>query len=178
MRHGKSLLTRREAAAGLGIACGGALMGLHAKAQQPAMEEQPATAANAAPTSLHQEIDLKGAPQRVFDLLLDAKLFAAFTGMPATIDPNPGGAFSTFGGLIEGRNVEIIAAKRLVQAWRPTSWDAGVYSIVHFELKPNGAGTMVVLDHTGFPAGDFDHLDSGWRLRYWEPMQRYLAGQG
>jgi activator of HSP90 ATPase len=153
-------------------------MGLRAQAQQPAMDEKPATGANAARTSLHQEIELQAAPQRVFDLLLEAKLFAAFTGMPAAIDPNLGGAFSTFGGMIEGRNIEIIPAKRLVQAWRPASWDAGVYSIVHFELKPGGAGTTVVLDHTGFPAGDFDHLDSGWRARYWEPMHKYLASHG
>lgn len=177
MRHGTSLLTRRAAALGIGIASSGILMGWRARAQQPAMEEKPATGANATRTSLHQEIELKAAPQRVFDLLLDAKLFAACTGMPATIDANPGGAFSTFGGMIEGRNVEIVAAKRIVQAWRPSSWDAGVYSIVHFELKPSGAGTMATLDHTGFPEGDFDHLDAGWHLRYWEPMQKYLASQ-
>jgi activator of HSP90 ATPase len=167
-------MTRRQAVAGIGIV----LLGWRAQAQQPAMEEQPAAAAHAARTSLHQEIELKAEPQRVSDLLLDAKLFAAFTGMPATIDPKPGGAFSTFNGMIEGRNVEIVAAKRIVQAWRPASWDAGVYSIVHFELKPGGAGTTVILDHTGFPEGNFDHLDPGWHGRYWEPMQKYLASQG
>jgi activator of HSP90 ATPase len=178
MRDKTSVLTRRAAATGIIIACGGALMGWRARAQQPAMEEKPSTGADAVRTSLHREIEFKAAPQRVFDLLLDAKLFAAFTGMPATIDPNPGGAFSTFAGRIEGRNIEIIAAKRLVQAWRPSSWDAGVYSIAHFELKPGGAGTAVVLDHTGFPETNFGHLDAGWHLRYWEPMQKYLASQG
>ncbi|HEY1649264.1 MAG TPA: SRPBCC family protein [Terracidiphilus sp.] len=175
MRDGTSLLTRRKAVLGIGVASSSALMGWRAQAQQPAMEEKPATGANAARTSLHQEIELKAEPQRVFDLLLDAKLFAAFTGMPATIDPKPGGAFSTFGGMVEGRNVEILAPKRIVQAWRPASWDPGVYSIVHFELRPGGAGTTVVLDHTGFPEGDFDHLDPGWHQRYWDPMKKYLA---
>jgi activator of HSP90 ATPase len=132
-------------------------------------------------TSLHQQIELNAAPERIFHILLDSKEFAAVTGMAATIDPGAGGAFNTFGGLIEGRNIEIIPSSRIVQAWRPTSWDSGVYSIVRFELKASSApntssvGTTLVLDHTGFPEGDFDHLDPGWHMRYWDPMTKYLA---
>lgn len=176
MKHVAKLPTRREAV--LALIGSGILMGRRAGAQQPGMQQAPATPANQARTSLHQEIELEAGPQRIFDLLIDSKLFAAFTGMPATIDPKPGGAFSTFGGLIEGRNIEIISGQRLVQAWRPTSWDSGVYSVVHFELKPRGAGTIAILNHTGFPEGDFDHLDQGWYLRYWNPMKKFLAGQG
>ena len=29
--------------------------------------------------------------------------------------------------------------------------------------------------HPGFPEGDFDHLDPGWHLRYWDPNEKYLA---
>ncbi len=146
-----------------------------ANAQQATMQDKPATDANKMRTSLHQEIDLKATPKRVFDILLDSKQFAAFTGMPAEIDAKPGGAFKTFGGLVEGRNVEIVLDKRIVQAWRPTAWDAGVYSLVHFELKPSEAATLLILDHTGFPEGDYDHLDAGWPLRYWDPLKKYLA---
>ncbi len=106
------------------------------------------------------------------------KSFAAVTGMAAQIDPKVGGAFTTFGGLIEGRNVELIPGQRIVQAWRPANWDPGVYSVVHFELKAHGTGTTLILDHTGFPEGDFDHLDAGWHARYWEPMKKFLAAQG
>jgi len=139
------------------------------------MEQKPPTAANAMRTSLHQEIALDAAPERVFHVLLDSKQFAAFTGMPATIDPAPGGTFNSFGGMIEGRNVETVSGRRIVQAWRRTSWDPGVYSIVHFELQAAGSGTTLILDHTGFPEGDFDHLDSGWHMRYWDPLKKYLA---
>jgi hypothetical protein len=34
---------------------------------------------------------------------------------------------------------------------------------------------VVVLDHTGFPKGDYDHLFSGWGERYWDPLHKYLA---
>jgi activator of HSP90 ATPase len=139
------------------------------------MKQTPSTAANQTRTSLHQEIELKATPQHVYEILLDSKQFAAFTGMPAEINPKTGGALSLFGGMILGRNVELILNQRIVQAWRSAGWDPGVYSVVKFELKPGGAGTMVVLDHTGFPEGAFDHLDQGWYMRYWDPLKKYLG---
>jgi len=171
-------ITRRQAAAGIAVGLGNLIIAPVARAQQPAMQETPSTGANASRTSLHQEIDLAAAPQRIFDVLLDAKSFAAMTGMAAQIDPKAGGTFTMFGGMIEGRNVELIAGQRIVQAWRPASWDPGVYSIAHFEFKASGAGTRLVLNHTGFPEGDFDHLDARWHAHYWEPMKKYLAAQG
>ena len=114
-------------------------------------------------------------PQRIYEVLLDAKQFAAFTGMPAEIDAKPGGAFSMFGGQIVGRNVELVANQRIVQAWRPTHWDPGIYSIAAFVFKPTGGGTLVVLDHKGFPEGDFDHLEWGWHNHYWDPLKKFLS---
>lgn len=142
-------------------------------AQQPS--KAPGAAENQKRTSLHQEVDFKASPQRIYEVLQDAKQFAALTGMSAEIDPKPGGAFSTFGGLIVGRNIELIPNQRIVQAWRPTHWDPGVYSIVKFELKPQGSETRIALDHTGFPEGDFESLNSGWKPRYWDPLKKFLA---
>jgi len=145
------------------------------KPQQSAMKGTASTAANQARTSLHQEIELKATPQHLYEILLDSKQFAAFTGMPAEIDSKAGGALSMFGGMIVGRNIELIANQRIVQVWRSAGWGPGVYSVVKFELKADAGGTMVVLDHTGFPEGSFDHLDPGWYLRYWEPLKKYLG---
>jgi activator of HSP90 ATPase len=74
-----------------------------------------------------------------------------------------------------GRNVELVVNERIVQAWRPANWEAGVYTLAKFELKERNGGTLVVLDHTGFPEGNFRHFNEGWYLRYWEPMKRYLG---
>jgi activator of HSP90 ATPase len=169
--------TRRQMIAGAAVALGGlaASSAIWGQTTQPTMTETPSTAANQSRTSLHQEIELKASPERIYGVLLDSKQFAAFTGMAATIDSSEGGAFNMFGGLIVGRNVELIAAQRIVQAWRPTHWDSGVYSIVRFELKVQGAETLLVLDHTGFPEGEFDHLDSGWYARYWDPLEKFLT---
>jgi activator of HSP90 ATPase len=134
-----------------------------------------AATANENRTALHQDVALKASPQSVYDTLLDAKAFAAFTGAPADIDPRPGGALNLFDGQVSARNIELIPARRIVQAWRPNDWAAGVYSIVRFELKPAGAGTMVSLDHTGFPQGEYDSLSSGWVEHYWDPLRKRLG---
>jgi activator of HSP90 ATPase len=165
--------SRRAVLAGVAASLG-VLLARKAAAQAQ-MQEKPSDAAHATLTAIHYEIDFKAAPQRIYTALLDARQFAAFTGMPAEIDSRPGGAFSLFGGMISGRNVEFVENQRIVQAWRPGSWDAGVYSIVHFELKARGSEATLFFDHTGFPAGPYDHLDAGWQGHYWGPMKKYLA---
>jgi activator of HSP90 ATPase len=169
--------TRRRALARIAITLGSlaAASKLWGNTQQPPMKESPATPANQTRTALHQEVDFKASPQRIYDALLDSKQFAAVTGMPADIDPKAGGAFSMFGGLIVGRNIELVPNQRIVQAWRPTHWDPGVYSLVKFDLKPRGSETTIILDHTGFPEGDYDSLSEGWKSHYWDPMKKYFA---
>jgi activator of HSP90 ATPase len=169
--------TRRQMIASVAVTFGSLASGrrIWGKTQQQAMKETPSTAANAKRTSLHLDFDYKASPQRIYEALLDSKQFAVFSGMPAEIDPKEGGAFSMFGGMIVGRNVELVPNQRVVQAWRPTHWDPGVYSIVRFELKPRDSETMLVLDHTGFPEGEFDHLEWGWNNHYGEPLKKFLV---
>ena len=168
--------TRRQVITGVAVTIG-ALAGASRTwgENQEKMTEAQSTGAEGLLTYLHQEVNIKASPQRIYEALLDSKQFAAFTGMPAQIDAKAGAIVSMFGGLIVGRNIELVPNQRVVQAWRPANWDPGVYSIVKFELKEQGSQTKVVLDHTGFPEGSFRHLDSGWFERYWEPLKKYLV---
>jgi activator of HSP90 ATPase len=124
--------------------------------------------------TIHQEIDFNVSPQPLYEALLDAKQFTAFSGRPAEINREVGGAFSLFGGHIIGRNVELLPNHRIVQAWRVVTWPEGVYSIAKFELKPHGSGTRLVFDHTGFPEGLHDHLAEGWESNYWMLLKKYF----
>jgi hypothetical protein len=63
----------------------------------------------------------------------------------------------------------------VVQAWRGKTWEEGVYSIARFELKAKGSGSRVILDHTGFPEADREHLDQGWHRMYWDPLKKSLS---
>jgi uncharacterized protein YndB with AHSA1/START domain len=129
---------------------------------------------------IHQEVVIKASRARIFRALTDTKQFKDVTelslpGASTDISPEAGGAFSIFGGVIVGRHIEMVPNERLVQAWRETSWDPGIYSIVRFELKDETPGTKLTFDHTGFPKGAADHLAVGWKSHYWEPLQKYLA---
>jgi activator of HSP90 ATPase len=138
--------------------------------------------------AIHQEVVFKASLKRVYEALTEAKQFdkviqlseAVRIGMvkrpaPAVISGELGGAFSLFGGFIVGRQLELLPNERIVQAWRVSYWNAGIYSIARFELAEQDLGTKLVFDHTGFPAGDGQHLLEGWNGNYWEPLGKYLA---
>jgi len=138
--------------------------------------------------SIHHEVLLSAAPQRVYRALMDAEQFqkvimlsaAVKSGMVkagsmAQISKDAGGTFSLFGGIISGRNIELVPDERVVQAWRASDWPPGVYSVARFELRSHLKGTKLVFDHTGFPPGDAEHLAAGWKGNYWEPLNKVLA---
>jgi activator of HSP90 ATPase len=168
------LPTRRQVLSGGVIALGG----LFLDARVRGGSRQSTTGSGAVKdtrTSLHQEIDFHASSRRIYETLLDSKEFAAFSGEPADIHGEAGGSFSMFGGKITGRNVELIPNERIVQAWRSAAWNPGVYSIVRFEITGQGSQARLVLDHAGFPEGQFEHLDPGWKAKYWDPLKKFIG---
>jgi activator of HSP90 ATPase len=125
---------------------------------------------------IHQEIDFKASPERIYEALLDQKRFGAASGTAAQIQREAGGAFTLIGGPVTGRNVdvELIPNQRIVQAWRVAQWPSGVYSVVRFELTAKGLGTRIVFDQTGFPPDDREALTGNWSKFYWDPLRKYL----
>jgi activator of HSP90 ATPase len=124
--------------------------------------------------TIHQEIEFKATPEQLYEALLDSKQFTEFSGRPAEINRGAGGALSLFKGHIVGRNLELVPNERIVQAWRVVTWPEGAYSIVRFDLKPQGSGTHLVFDHIGFPEGLHDHLAAGWEENYWSLLKKYF----
>jgi activator of HSP90 ATPase len=176
-------LARRQLLAGAAMTLGGFVL---------ASPDARATAADPishTAESIHQEVTFTASPKRIYDALTDAKQFqrvvelsnAMKTRMPAGAPPaqissEVGGAFSLFGGIITGRQIELVPNQRIVQAWRPMYWNPGSYSIVKFELAAdNDSGTKLTLDHRGFPDGDGQSLLDGWNKNYWEALQKFLA---
>lgn len=152
----------------------GALIAVHELTAQQTAPEHPSTGAPPKSSTIHQEVDFRASPERLYEALLDTRQFSAFSGRRADINRDVGGAFSLFGGHIVGRNLELVPHQRIVQAWRVVDWPEGVYSIVRFELKPQGSGTRLVFDHTGFPEELRDHLAAGWESNYWALLKQYL----
>ncbi len=177
-----NLPTRRQMISGVVIAFGSAALG-STETWAGAEEEISRTA-----ESIHQEPVFKASRKRVFEALTDTKQFdkvvqlsaAMKSGMPAGAAPTQisheaGGAFSLFGGYVTGRHIELVPSERIVQAWRAGSWDPGVYSIAKFQLVEQGSGTKIVFDHGGFPKGQGEHLAAGWKMNYWEPLEKFLG---
>jgi activator of HSP90 ATPase len=125
--------------------------------------------------AIHQEVVIKANRKRIYEVLTDTEQFRKLSGgMDTKISREPGGAFSLFGGVITGRQIELVPGERIVQAWR-SEWAPGDYSIARFVLKEQGSDTMIVFDHTGFPQGKAEHLASGWKEHYWDGLTRYFA---
>src|ERR1700757_2924829 len=124
--------------------------------------------------TIHQEIEFNATPQQLYEALLESRQFTEFSGTPAEINREVGGAFSLFKGHIVGRNLELVSNERIAQAWRVVTWPEGAYSIVRFDLKPQGFGTHLVFNHIGFPEGLHDHLAAGWEENYWSLLKKYF----
>jgi activator of HSP90 ATPase len=188
--------TRRQWVIGAAAALAG--FSAHAAAANELISTRklaPGSATNAADNNgvtrtaeaIHQETTYKASPQRVYEALTDSAQFQKvelasgamkpeeLNQVPAKISTEPGGAFSLFGGYITGRQIELVPGKLIVQAWRAGNWPAGWYSIAHFELVADGAGTKIIFSHLGFPAGDADSLATGWQAHYWDGLTKFFA---
>jgi activator of HSP90 ATPase len=125
--------------------------------------------------TISQSISIKASAAQIYEALTSEKQFAKVTGASAEISADEGGAFSCFDGQINGRHIELLPNKRIVQAWRVTNmWPESIYSIVRFDIDEAGDLTIVELTHTGYPDDAAEHLEPGWHKMYWEPLKAYL----
>ena len=125
-------------------------------------------------TNVEQTVHFSASLGRTYRAIADSAEHSAFTGAPAAIPVEQGAAFTTHGGEIEGRILEVVANERIVQAWRPRGWPEGTYSIVRYDFSGNDEGTEIHLSHTGLPDGAADHIADGWQKMYWTPLAEYL----
>ena len=174
--------SRRQLFSGFAVTLGGLIL-VPTQVWAQTEEEISRTA-----EAIHQEPVIKASRKLVYEALTETAQFdkvielsGAMKSMqnlgnkPTQISREVGGAFTLFGGYVTGRHVELVPGQRIVQAWRAGSWDSGVYSIAKFELVEQGSATKIVFDHAGFPKGAAEHLASGWKEHYWEPLAKLLA---
>jgi uncharacterized protein YndB with AHSA1/START domain len=125
--------------------------------------------------TIRQTVTVAATPRRVYAALMDERKHAKFTGNPAKISRKEGGAFTCYGGYLEGFILELVPSRRIVQAWRSRNWPAGTYSIVTFALSRKAGGrTRLSFTQVGVPASDFREKTAGWRKAYWKPLRDYL----
>jgi len=117
-------------------------------------------------------------PETVYHAWLDSAQHAAFVGAQAEIEGRVGAEFRMWDGYITGRNLALDPPRRIVQAWRTTEFpDGSPDSRLEVRLEPEGKGTRITIVHTELPPGQGSEYEEGWKENYFEPMERYFAGE-
>lgn len=126
--------------------------------------------------TIKQKVRFKASPDTIYNLLADSKQRTKVTGLKADVSRKVGGAFSADDGRVTGVNVDLVAGKRIVQAWRRDDFPDGIYSMAAVTLTPTpGGGTELVLTHRGVPKWLIDDTEENWRNDYWDKMRDHLA---
>ena len=99
--------------------------------------------------TIRQTATFKASPHAVYELLMDSKKHASFTGGAASISRKVGGKFSVSDGEIQGENLELVPDQKIVQTWRYSDWEVGVYSRATFALEQVGGKTRLTFTQSG-----------------------------
>ena len=128
-------------------------------------------------TTIKQTETFAATPQKVYDLIIDEKKHAAFSGSPASMSGEVNGQFSVYDGYCTGHNLELIKGEKIVQAWHfaEDGWPDDHFSICTFLFEPEGNHTRLTFTQTGVPKHKAAALAEGWKEYYWDLMQAYLA---
>jgi activator of HSP90 ATPase len=119
---------------------------------------------------------LPAAPDKLYDMYLDAAAHAAFTGLPAIIEPRAGGAFRAFDGMISGKIVHLEPKALIVQTWRSANWQlTDMDSVLTLSFWAAEDGARIELVHVNVPDDDFAGVSQGWEKYYWAPWRAYLT---
>lgn len=113
-------------------------------------------------------------PAAVYDALMDSQKHAQFTRHKATISPKVGGKFTTYDGYADGKTIELVPNKKIVQTWHASDWPKGHYSEISFELSPLKNGTKLVFVQKELPVEFAKDIAQGWKDYYWKPMKKML----
>ena len=124
--------------------------------------------------AIKQVVNFDASPHEVFELLMDSKKHAAFTGSKAKISRKINGKIYAYDGYIEGKNLEIVKDRKIVQSWRGSDWDKGIFSKAEFKLERNGKGCKLTFTQTYVPDEAYADIRQGWIEHYWTPMKEYI----
>ena len=126
--------------------------------------------------SIKQTVTFDASPDQIYNLIMDEKQHAAFTGSKATMSTKPNGKFSVFDGYCQGYNIELVEGKKIVQAWHfaEDGWPDDHYSICNFELEKVGDKTKRRFLQSNVPEHKVESLKDGWKQFYWDAIKTYL----
>ena len=127
---------------------------------------------------LRLSVVIPATPKKIYDAWLNGKEHEALTGGgKATASAKINGKFTAWGGYINGVNLDLKEAKKIVQTWRTSEFAADdLDSIVEISLSPKAGGkTTLTLVHLNIPEGEGIKYKQGWKDFYFIPMKAYFS---
>lgn len=125
--------------------------------------------------TINQIVTFKASPNEVYSMLMDSEKHSEFTQSECRIGRSVGDKFTAYDGYIEGKNLQLVPGRKIMQEWRSSDWPEGHYSKVTFEFTAKGKGAEVRFTHEGVPEDDYKEKSEGWKEHYWEKMRNYLV---
>lgn len=105
---------------------------------------------------------------------LDSAAHTAMTGGQANVSAGVGDYFDAWDGYIQGRNLELLPGRRIVQSWRTVEFqDTEPDSQIEITFEDAARGTEVILRHTNLPPHGAQY-EQGWVDNYFDPMKAYF----
>ncbi len=126
--------------------------------------------------SLKIKIVLPVKADKLYKAWLNGKEHSLFTGGAATASPKKNGKFTAWDGYIEGKNLELVPGKKIVQSWRTSEFaDDAPDSTLELKFEEKAGKTTLHLHHHGLQKGDAKKYGSGWKAHYFNPMKDYFG---
>ena len=102
-------------------------------------------------------------PEEIYKALTTEITIRLWTGDSVEIDPQEGGEFSLWDGSINGRFIELVLDKKIVQEWY---FGDEEQSIVTIKLHEHKKGTSFEVNHINIPDEAYEEIVDGWDNEY------------
>jgi activator of HSP90 ATPase len=106
---------------------------------------------------------LNASPADLYNALTNPTMIEIWTGEAAVMSTDPGSEFSLWDGEIEGRNIEFVTDRKIVQHWY---FGEESDSVVTIKLHPDKTGTNVEVHQTNIPDEAYENIAEGWESDY------------
>jgi activator of HSP90 ATPase len=125
--------------------------------------------------NIFQVIELPCSTIDAYRALTDATLLSRLTGMSAEMDASEGGVFHAWNNRCHGYMLYLKQNTRIVQSWRHSDFQEGIYTTVFFDIETTESGSRVSFNHVGVPEEASGWLTEAWRKDFWEPIIEHLS---
>jgi activator of HSP90 ATPase len=111
-------------------------------------------------------------PSDIYAALTNPFTIELWSGYRAIMSTEPGSEFSLWEGDIEGRNIEFIQDKKIVQEWYFGEQEEK--SIVTITINSRGEDAEVTVEHSNIPDEEFSDIAEGWREYYMGAIKAFF----